>query len=552
MQATTDTYQALWVADAALEWKINIDGVDYVDDEIISGTLTRDLMNSSEFGIGNVYVAEFECTVVISSTTSISRMAEVLVYCRLTDGETSSEWLQRGAFYINTRKQKGKLLTLSCYDAMLLGDQPFLTDGEELSYPLSQTTAVQRIRIALGVPLDPRTTIDSSYTMDYPNDMTMREVLAHIGVCNSGNWIITDTGALRLVVLSPLTTGSDFELGTKYEDGDFDETITIGRVTLYTDSTNGETSGEDDGLQLSYDCYWATSAMPPVILETLQDADFCGYTIDKAFLDPALEPGDIFSVGTAKYHLCNMVFTLSGRYAPYITAPIDAAVESEYTYSSVTLTNTVIVGETYEGVTITRSDGLTIERTDGSAKVVLNSQEFTFYVNGVKVLYFDPTSYTYRFVGDVQIDSGSINIGNAFIVDQNGNLSTYGNADLHGGTLTTTNGEVSLAVSSDGLKLMGTGELLKAMLGYNTADGTEYPYLLLGAGGGSSDTSGLVKKFWNGVWIGNSAPMNATGEFVAQSGYNGIFFNFSDDKAYIVNGANMQNVYTGEAIARFG
>lgn len=73
-----------------------------------------------------------------------------------------------------------------------------------------------------------------------------------------------------------------------------------------------------------------------------------------------------------------------------------------------------------------------------------------------------------------------------------------------------------------------------------------------GAGSGTYGTKGLVKKFADGLWIGNSAPRDGSGVFSAQAGYNGIFFSFVDEQAYVVNGANMMNIYTGDAVARFG
>lgn len=62
----------------------------------------------------------------------------------------------------------------------------------------------------------------------------------------------------------------------------------------------------------------------------------------------------------------------------------------------------------------------------------------------------------------------------------------------------------------------------------------------------------LQKVFTNGVWIGNAAPLGATGTFSAKSGYSGFFINTENSKVFVVNGTDMQNVYTGEAIAKFG
>lgn len=81
------------------------------------------------------------------------------------------------------------------------------------------------------------------------------------------------------------------------------------------------------------------------------------------------------------------------------------------------------------------------------------------------------------------------------------------------------------------------------------SDDIDYPYILMG--NLDSGDVGLMKKFKNGMWYGNSVPKDATGEFSGMYGASGIFINTTENKAYVVAGTEMQNIYTGEAIARF-
>ena len=67
-----------------------------------------------------------------------------------------------------------------------------------------------------------------------------------------------------------------------------------------------------------------------------------------------------------------------------------------------------------------------------------------------------------------------------------------------------------------------------------------------------ANSRGIVEKFVDGLWIGNGIAIDASGYFSSQDGCNGIFVKFTDGKTYVVNGSNMMNVYTGDAIARFG
>lgn len=83
----------------------------------------------------------------------------------------------------------------------------------------------------------------------------------------------------------------------------------------------------------------------------------------------------------------------------------------------------------------------------------------------------------------------------------------------------------------------------------NTQD-VDYPFIQLGANTNEGQV-GLVKKFWDGMWVGNSYPKNASGRFVPKANYGGFFISTVDAKSYVVFNENMQNVYTGEAIAKF-
>lgn len=73
-----------------------------------------------------------------------------------------------------------------------------------------------------------------------------------------------------------------------------------------------------------------------------------------------------------------------------------------------------------------------------------------------------------------------------------------------------------------------------------------YPYILMG-NATATGASGLVKKFWNGLWIGNSVPKTASGNFEGMEGASGFFINTLTGVSYVVNGTDMKDVYAGAA-----
>lgn len=164
--------------------------------------------------------------IMIKPKGTIPRMAEIKLETRLVlkdfvTGEitSTSEWLQKGTFYIDTRqtdKVSGALI-IHGYDAMLKAEQPFLTDTTEDDWPKPMDEVVEEIAKRMGVTVDSRTVVSHTLQAGYPLEYTMREVLGFIASAHAGNWIITDAGELRLVGLADIPPET-FYLVT--EDGD--------------------------------------------------------------------------------------------------------------------------------------------------------------------------------------------------------------------------------------------------------------------------------------------------------------------------------------------
>ena len=151
--------------------------------------------------------------IMIKPKGTIPRMAEIKLETRLVlkdfvTGEitSTSEWLPKGTFYIDTRqtdKVSGALI-IHGYDAMLKAEQPFLTDTTEDDWPKPMDEVVEEIAERMGVTVDSRTVVSHTLQAGYPLEYTMREVLGFIASAHAGNWIITDAGELRLVGLADI------------------------------------------------------------------------------------------------------------------------------------------------------------------------------------------------------------------------------------------------------------------------------------------------------------------------------------------------------------
>lgn len=203
MQTTSELYkQILSDPNHYKETKLDIAGTEYGQGSIVSVRTSGGLYTTP--GIGNCAARQIDLEILPAG--DIPRQAKIKVFVRLALGEQRSEWLAKGVFFISTRakdKRTGSL-TITGYDAMLKSESVWLnSDYDTENWPMSQQEAAEDIAYRMGVEVDPRTVLTTSFPVDYPvdenGDLTMREVLGYIAVSNAGNWIITDEGKLLLV-----------------------------------------------------------------------------------------------------------------------------------------------------------------------------------------------------------------------------------------------------------------------------------------------------------------------------------------------------------------
>lgn len=437
MQATSDLYKSIFADPAhVVEWKIAVNGTEYTGEQIAAAQtprLSRRLIDGDEPTIGQCIAATFTGA-IYEASSAVPRMATVSLAYRLalplpegsSAAPTVSEWITLGTFFIDTRSvdKATKALILSCYDKMLTGSVTYLDVTGFDEWPQSQAAVAAEIASIMGISLDSRTTLrtGTGYMVEYPNDLSCLEVLGYIGVANAGNWCITPANSLRLV---PLTGASgSFGLGSAIL-GDLRTSPALepwaGVIVYYADGEAyeaGDTSGEA-GRVLTCDCPWATQATADGILDAIEGHAYQPYSADGAVIDLALELGDVVTAGLAGATVSGPVFTINvqggGIERADIAAPGDAEIDHEYPYASYvdrSLKRKVGLGQTYEGVSISRQYGLQIVGvTDGEEtnRALLNSRQFTMdrKVGGSwePQFYFDPDKRSYIFNGALGADA---------------------------------------------------------------------------------------------------------------------------------------------------
>lgn len=197
------TTSALWkellaLPGTAREYKFEIDGVEYGDEDEVSHSVETQLYE--EFGIGNATTAQLKLTLFAQN---IPRAATVKRFIRLVNGGRVSEWLPKGVYFTNRRCEEDGLWTIEAFDAMRKAEKVWTPDPLQ-TYPLAAENAVTEFARLIGVDVDERTwaALNTSYGVEAPtNDYTIRQELQFIAGASGGNFIISDEGKLLLVGL---------------------------------------------------------------------------------------------------------------------------------------------------------------------------------------------------------------------------------------------------------------------------------------------------------------------------------------------------------------
>ena len=377
--------------DFCFEAKAKIGNKEYT--AISAPEITRSIA-SAPLSVGNCVSATLRLSILTDDP--LSSQNPVIILGRLVNAEISTEWKEFGTFFIDQRDTSFEgLVTLECYDAMLKGNQPYLTiSGTSAAWPKSMKTVVSEIAQLLGVGIDLRTRIktDADYIVPYPEGKTVIQVLGSIGACHGGNWIITEENLLRLV---PLTTAPDETFHVIDEDfnkitladgignqpvrlaykdqtvfntnlpetsgeypGDLSgsataysglinvpvvcgqitngKTITVSKIKISNDDSDSYTAGNSTGVTLEISenpC--ASQNICDDLYTAFNGLVYQPFTASRALFDPAAELGDQVKIGEHVFSsLFNMKLVLDHNFRADISAPNSEELSTEYPFYS--------------------------------------------------------------------------------------------------------------------------------------------------------------------------------------------------------------------------
>lgn len=445
------------------EYRYIINGVEYTG-EYVQGVPVIEKPMMLQPVIGRCCTGSFSITVRKIPNISIPKAAPVSVSCRLVsdDRQTVTDWIPQGTYWITKRSGYGELISLTCRDNMILAGRSYTDKTKITEWPAKMSDVFEEIVTLMNVAVDPRTVIHTggTYMVDYPNDdALMSEILSMIAAAHGGNFIMTESGKIRLVPL-PDTETPLFRLDGAF--GDYTPYSMgikkISRVTITDDAENTFTSGDDSGVELTGVCNYCTQLLVDNIAggayikygtlytngtinrasATLIDDNgslakgtialyasgaigksYTPYHMSGAYIDPCIELGDTFSaiyLGEDLTLIANYITVecTQGYYCDMENG-VQEDDEEEIPYVSpaeLQAKRYLSTGKTYFGNRINRTEGFVSEYTVNDvavARMIANSNLFTMQrkVNGnwENVLYFNPVDMQYHFTGEVRIDT---------------------------------------------------------------------------------------------------------------------------------------------------
>jgi len=336
MQTVDATYQSIVGGRYIVEYKAVINGVTYGQSVILSIPKISSAL-FDKFSIGNAISKRLSLSVRPQGT--IPPMSSVDMFFRVKNASLTSDWHPKGKYYIDVRKEnEDGVLTLNCFDGMLKAEYTFMESGEWT--PQTALAVVQMIATDIGVNVntdtitlltnDPKTI---SFVPTVGTDGTTgKEMLCYIGAMYGGNWIMDESGELKLVQLvAPSYTHQIGVLAERFHKSKAFEPIAT--IHIKTDEkSEGYTSTNGTGRTLEVFCPWGTQEIADDLLDLLGGYIYQPFEAFGANIDPACQLGDGVTVNGLTSVIFKEGITLDPRCADDISAPYEEEVNHEYPY----------------------------------------------------------------------------------------------------------------------------------------------------------------------------------------------------------------------------
>ena len=473
MQAKPNGWAALFAAPHRTEYKFVIGDVTYTAADIPSVPVISKAF-ADKLGIG--FCGSGTIQLSVWAKAEIPKAAAVAAYCRLVspDGATVTAWVEQGHYFVSSRSAADGVTTITCRDAMQKGRTVYWDKTKITVWPAPMTDVVADIAEFMGVPVDSRTVIKSgdAYRVRVPDsDTTMIDVLASIAAAHGGNWIITETGKLRLVPVASVAALPDQILGGAYRGfAKLSVSRTISKVLLNCGDGSAYAAGTDSGAEIGGDCLYASQELADALGATggsLAGVVVDAYSISGAYLDPCIEIGDTIRVTdrttTRTLIVASANIKCTSSYNADIAYQVDVGDEDEYPYVGATKRMENRIRDSVKRGEINAMFATYVNSEEGKASMTAalsgsfataeSLTEISQSITGVESKISLSASYDDNSIGsnvrallelvanpnssEIQIKADKINFDGFTTFVRNSDLSESGKTTINGGNITT-------------------------------------------------------------------------------------------------------------------
>jgi len=203
------------------QFKVNINGKEYLQSKIWEIRTSRKAFADNNPTFGNAMVGQIDLTIE-NPGIEIPRSASIKPYTRIVSKDLgiASGWIQKGEFFIDTREEDSSddidLIVIQGFDAMRKAYRkyPSSTLVWDNTSPYTDEVVIEVVGFMFGVSswlaqqyIDWDTMAiltNNRYLVNFPAQYTLAEVLGSIAAMYGGNFIMSDSGLLKLVRFADL------------------------------------------------------------------------------------------------------------------------------------------------------------------------------------------------------------------------------------------------------------------------------------------------------------------------------------------------------------
>lgn len=462
MYAISDLFTE-YLQSRSRDWlvKVSINGTEYGSGSIVDFVIENNLTSEEEFRLGTAIISK--CTLRLKTSSVIASNAKVVPSVALQlpaslDGANTAwqdamdtwatadypwngavtEWLPLGEFYVDRREQVNDVWVFTCYDKLVQANVPYIS---ALTYPTTMKAVWDEICTSLGFTYDSSVVINPAYQIQAgPAGFTKLQVLGYIASANAACVYVAKDGTLRFrrfnAADEPVTdlTSSEY---IRAKQTNPVKTFTRVVVTYDKEDELTYTAGTgDENHTLHVENPFMTQQMTNDLQVKMNGFSYVPVDMDargspqlevgdrfrfgKAVVSPAWQDADIawqdadytwdgYEYGGGISLALNQTFVFRGGLKMTIDAPSKSEQQSEFEVDG-TISgqikklnkDAVRVGKAYYGATITRENGLIVEREDHKSKLTLNSDVMDWQVDGVSSLHYDSLANRLKFTGTLE------------------------------------------------------------------------------------------------------------------------------------------------------